>query len=127
MTDVIIRMRVETEKVNRFGLPRGTPAAMLYLTETEKTEENEEKTQETPTTKSNNTNPQPDHTPNAATTVGEKGHNGRKGYGQCWECGERGHPRREREVFFKRMGKVPCHERAVSALEATGKHRKGGE
>ena len=59
------------------------------------------------------------------TKGGKKGDIGRKGYGQCWECGEMGHPRRECPKFLERMGKG--QQQDLSALKGTGKYGKGGK
>ena len=61
-----------------------------------------------------------------ATKGGKKGDKSqRKGYGQCWECGEYGHPRRECKVFFERMGKRSTTRRG--GLKGNGQHGKGGK
>ena len=83
---------------------------MIALTETEKTEPIEANDQQKTSTSKE---PEPieqrtDNTLNALppNTGNKQGDNNKgKGYGQCWECGEWGHPRRECEVYLKRMGK----------------------
>ena len=87
---------------HRTGLPRGVPGTMLAMTETA----SDADTQDTKTgnftnndedskgkTHNFNTNKEENSSEDLyAVPKGGKGKNG-KGYGQCWECGEWGHPR----------------------------------
>ena len=115
---------------------------MLYLTETEPTDAptpaslpaTVPATQATPTTAQvgiTQANVPATHAPdeslNAATKGGKKGDIGRKGYGQCWECGEWGHPRRECPAFLKIMNKGSNNDGHVAALKGAGKYGKGGK
>ena len=60
-----------------------------------------------------------------AVKGGKEGDGGqRKGYGQCWEWGEMGHPRRECLVFLKCMGKELQQDNTVASLKGTGKYGK---
>ena len=52
--------------------------------------------------------------------------NQRNGYGQYWECGEMGHPRRECPVFLKRRGKRP-QDSTAAALKGAGKFGRNGK
>ena len=54
----------------------------------------------------------------------DKGKGG-KGYGQCWECGEWGHPRRECPKFLARVNNKGSGD--VAALNGGGKKGKGGK
>ena len=58
-----------------------------------------------------------------AVPKGGKGKGG-KGYGQCWERGGMGHPRRECPEFLARMN-VKCNE--VAALNGSGEKGGGGK
>lgn len=91
---------------NRSGLPRGMPGTMVCFIITADNGKTEQPKQEPPHKEQPSENKViADNFLNAATkgnttSDGNKG----KGCGQCWECGERGHPRREREVFVKNNG-----------------------
>ena len=65
--------------------------------------------------------------PTVACTLPKKGGKDKgkgKGYGQCWECGEMGHPRRECPKFLARMN---AKGGDVSALKGGGKKGKGAK
>ena len=57
-----------------------------------------------------------------AATKGGKAKGG-TGYGQCWECGEYGHPRKECPKFIERMGGGKGGD--VAALKGAGKKGNG--
>ena len=115
---------------HRTGLPRGTPGPMICLAEqiADQTE-----TEQRPETKQ----PVPEEPPsiqnteiiNAAIKGSKQGGKGQnKGYGQCWECGEYGHPRRGCKVFLERMCKGQHNTKQdLAALKGAGKFGKGGE
>ena len=82
--------------------------------------------QASPEKKKSNANTQTADTSNAATKGDRKEDKGqRKGYGQCWECGEYGHPRRGCKAYLERMGKRQKQD--ISALDGAGKNGKGGQ
>ena len=121
---------------HRTGLPRGTPGPMLGLIEigvpgseqVQTPQVNAVKPESLNIANSSAADTEQDKTINAASKGGKKGDQGRKGYGQCWECGEYGHPRRECHAFLKRMGKGSGQDGAVAALKgAHGKYGKGGK
>ena len=99
------------------GMPRNMPGPMLYLTEPENSEEatSDKAAKENPDFKdvAKNMITESDKKNNGdwdlyATTKGAKG-NGKglgkgKGYGECWHCGEWGHPRRECPLLHGQQG-----------------------
>ena len=89
---------------NRTGLPRGMSGPMICLAATEEANKTEEPRKDNhPTNKPSEPRPEDDNSLNAETKGNKKGDGSTgKGYGQCWECGEWGHPRRECEVFLKK-------------------------
>ena len=119
---------------HRFGLPRGVPGAMLALTENT-TESSEASDTNDNHAKANIAQPTAnEHYNNGggneqcqdefyAVPKGGKGKIG-KGYGQCWECGEMGHPRRECPKFLARMNGKGGE---VAALTGGGKKGKVGK
>ena len=113
----------------RIGLPRGMPGPMICMTETENKEDARTNLQ-TPgkflTIQTDKGITQQDYAINATTKGGKKGHAGKQTwYGQWWECGEWGHPRRGCPGFIKRMGKGNTQD--VAALTGNGKYGKGGK
>ena len=98
---------------HRTGLPRGVPGTMLAMTETASDAEtqgtktsNSTNDNELQNSKAANLNTDKDEQSSEdlyAVPKGGKGKHG-KGYGQCWECGEWGHPRRECPKFPARTG-----------------------
>ena len=112
---------------HRIGLPRGIPGPMICLAQKEEPETPEEEDNKTLLSKVEPTTTTADSAINAVTG-NKKGDNGqRKGYGQCWECGEMGHPRRECPLLFKWMGKGPQQDNTMAALKGNGKYGKGGK
>ena len=113
---------------HRAGLPRNMPRLMIGPTETNNKEivQPEDQIPEQPQTiKTNNLHSQNDGTLNATTKICKHGDGTqRKRYGQCWECGGRGHPRRECETFLKRMGKRPLPENTISITKGICKYWK---
>ena len=120
---------------HRTGLPRGVPGTMLALTENDSSQDKADKEDNNHTKEGiGETNT------NSISTFGNngKGHNpdelyvapkggkgqGKTGYGQCWECGEMGHPRRECPKFFARMN---GNNGDVVALKGGGKNGTGGK
>ena len=74
------------------------------------------------------TTTQPDITINAATKGNKIGDNGKgNGYGQGWEFGEWGHPRRACEVFRNRIGEGQTEDGSIFALKGAGQNGKGGK
>ena len=123
---------------HRTGSPRGVPGIMIAMTEqttdAEPANSSNAVTSNTTTTlgvvttednhlcKNTNTATSNDGTTNTgqdinAASKGGKAKNG-KGYGQCWECGEWGHPRRECPKFIARMAGKGGD---VNALKGAGK------
>ena len=111
---------------HRTGLQRGVPGPMICATIQVGDEgEGEKRTNEAQPDQKTEANVA-DTSINAATKGGKKNEKGQqKGYGQCWECGEYGHPRRECRVYFERMGKGTQQD--LSALKGAGKYGKGGK
>ena len=78
------------------GMPRGQTGPMLCMAANETPEDNanikiQDKDKEPePSTETNK-----EDELNAATKGKGKGKKNAKGYGECWHCGEWGHPRRE--------------------------------
>ena len=109
---------------HRTGLQRGVLGPMICAT-TEEENKEDPRPKETQPDRPTDTNTV-DASINAATNGQKKGgKEHRKGYGQCWECGEMGHPRRECLNFLERMGKG--QQQDISALNGTGKYGKGGK
>ena len=99
---------------HRTGLHRGVPGTMIAMTEQPKDYEQQicTVTKENQDIGGERTNIQiiiinDDGGKTEDFNVFSKGNEGKggKGYGQCWECGEWGHPRRECLKFIARMGK----------------------
>ena len=110
----------------RTGLPRGMPGTLICLTITENRDKTEDQKQEPPQTEQpSETKPNTDNSFNAATTGNRKGENNKgKGYGQGWECGEWGSPRRGCPKFLAKMNNK---DRSLSASKGYGKQNKGGK
>ena len=93
---------------HRIGLQRGILGPMICATtETNREEDTHKKepTQELKTEVANEDAGLSGTSINAATKGGKKADRGKgKGYGQCWECGGYGHPRRECKVYLERIG-----------------------
>ena len=117
---------------HRTGLPRGVPGTMLAMIEkppeaaattlTPKEDESATNITSRPNKEPPTDKEQEDRY--AATRGGKGNGKGGKGYGQCWECGEWGHPRRECPKFVARMeGKGSD----LAALKGLGKKGKGGK
>ena len=86
---------------HRAGFPRDMPGPMICSIEYAKQpeEQTEERPDSSKTQQTNKTETPSEETIDAATKGDNKGEEGqRKGYGQCWECGEYGHPRRECKI-----------------------------
>ena len=114
---------------NRTGLPRGMQGPMVCLTNQDVTSKTKEDIEESVQSNgSNETKPATESSINAATKGKQKADGTKgKGYGQCWECGEWGHPRRECEVYLKRMGKGNKVDESIAAIKGYGKFNKGGK
>ena len=84
------------------GMPRGQSGPVLCVAAEGQTEQTEDKTNAANNT-GTNADPSSVHPSNgatggevnAATNGNGKDKRGSKGYGECWHCGEWGHPRRE--------------------------------
>ena len=112
---------------HRIGFPRGTPGPMICLAEKEDTEAKTEAGRTDKPKEGEGKTTLPDNTVNAAKGNKKGDGSQRKGYGQCWESGEMGHPRRECQVFLERMGKGLQQDSIVAALKGIGKLGKGGK
>ena len=125
------------------GMFRGQTGPMLCVAEDSKTENENRKGDSTEKNADRDTKQQDaDNKQNAnenwqgegdlhATTKGVgKGEKGGKGYGECWHCGEWGHPRRECPHVNepgKAKGALGAFNGGKKGGKGKGKHGKGGK
>ena len=118
---------------HRTGFPRGAPGIMIAIAEQPQEQEQPVHAQ------LNHNNKDSDESTKVEDKVSEN-HDGRqeelnavakggkqkggKGYGQCWECGGWGHPRRECPKFLERM---ESDGGDVVAFKGSGKKGKKGK
>ena len=110
---------------HRTGFPRGMPGPMICTIEVGKQTDThtEEPTDQKTTQQTSNADVTDEDTINVATKGNKKGDKCQnKGYGQCWECGEFGHPHRECKVYLERMGKG--QKQHVAAIAGAGQIRE---
>ena len=93
------------------GMPRGQTGPMLCMTAEGQTEQTDGKTDIGNNAGANSENTSVGHSKdvpggdvNAATKGNGKDKKGAKGYGECWHCGQQGHPRRECPEWLKLQG-----------------------
>ena len=60
-----------------------------------------------------------------AVKGGKKGNGKGKGYGQCWHCGQMGHPRRECPEWLKLQGGNVAALKGGEGYNGKGKGKKG--
>ena len=113
----------------QIGMPRGQTGPMLCVAsqeDLENTKDEDGKTQDRAEDREFGKAITKDTELYAATKGKGKGKKGAKGYGECWHCGEWGHPRRECP-HLNDLGKAKGSFDALKGGKGKGKTGKGGK